>query len=198
MTIKVLLVIGSDKITNNLFRDFEEKFDNVTIVEDHSRNIVSSLKLVLKGRIPVLAAFLMFAANLVRKKLSYTKNRSIIRNNSDLLEIYNDHKPEVMILFRAGLVITRRAFPKNSKIYNVHSAKLPKFGGLASIYRALKSGDYSQCASLHVVTDKIDGGQVLLEVPYFLDPNKSYLENEEQAYNAGIILLENAIANDFS
>jgi hypothetical protein len=53
----------------------------------------------------------------------------------------------------------------------------------------LSDGALAQCATLHRVTTRIDGGEVLQTMPYQLDPRLSYADNEERAYAVGIELL---------
>ena len=83
-----------------------------------------------------------------------------------------------MFLFRAGLIINKKVIDTGVKILNTHCARLPQYGGLASISRALKNKDYNQKATLHQVTKKIDSGIIFNELPYELSASKSYFENE--------------------
>ena len=74
-------------------------------------------------------------------------------------------------------------------IYNIHAARVPEYGGLGSIARALKDGALEQFASLHEVTSKIDEGKLLDTENFLLSPKASYFENEQTAYSAAIRLL---------
>ena len=94
-----------------------------------------------------------------------------------------------MVLFRAGLIIKRNLFPDKLIIQNLHCASLPKYGGLASIYRALKDQKYDQNVTLHEVTDRIDEGNVIQQLPYFLPADKGYHYCEDMAYRKGFELL---------
>ena len=58
-----------------------------------------------------------------------------------------------------------KAFP--DKIINIHPSLLPKYKGLDSIQRALDNKDYSTGCTVHMVTEELDSGKILMqeEVP---------------------------------
>ena len=58
-----------------------------------------------------------------------------------------------------------QAFPY--KIINIHPSLLPKYKGLDSIQRALDNRDYSTGCTVHIVTEELDSGKILMqeEVP---------------------------------
>lgn len=57
------------------------------------------------------------------------------------------------------------------RILNVHPSLLPRYPGLETHRRALENGDAQHGASVHFVSDKLDGGPVVLQavVPIFAD-----------------------------
>ena len=58
-----------------------------------------------------------------------------------------------------------QAFP--DKIINIHPSLLPKYKGLNSIQRAIDNRDYSTGCTVHMVTEELDSGKILMqeEVP---------------------------------
>ena len=58
-----------------------------------------------------------------------------------------------------------QAFP--DKIINIHPSLLPKYKGLNSIRRAIDNRDYSTGCTVHMVTEELDSGKILMqeEVP---------------------------------
>ena len=58
-----------------------------------------------------------------------------------------------------------QAFP--NKIINIHPSLLPKYKGLNSIQRAMDNRDYSTGCTVHMVTEELDSGKILMqeEVP---------------------------------
>ena len=54
-----------------------------------------------------------------------------------------------------------QAFP--DKIINIHPSLLPKYKGLDSIQRALDNRDYSTGCTVHMVTEELDSGKILMQ-----------------------------------
>ena len=54
-----------------------------------------------------------------------------------------------------------QAFP--DKIINIHPSLLPKYKGLNSIQRAMDNGDYSTGCTVHMVTEELDSGKILMQ-----------------------------------
>ena len=54
-----------------------------------------------------------------------------------------------------------QAFP--DKIINIHPSLLPKYKGLDSIQRALDNKDYSTGCTVHIVTEELDSGKILMQ-----------------------------------
>ena len=57
------------------------------------------------------------------------------------------------------------------RIVNIHPSLLPKYKGLDTHARAIAAGDAVAGCSVHIVTEELDGGEVLgqAEVPIFAD-----------------------------
>ena len=189
MNERTLLVISNDKITRGLMREFQYQ-NNIIVVKDNSSSASRAIRLILRGRISVFAAIKMFAAENIRSNAPDFEAKYEINSNSELHKIYVKESPGRIILFRAGLIIRRQDYSNDCYIVNIHCAKVPSYGGLASIYRALRNRDYNQCATLHKVINRIDGGEVVCEKPYTLNPKISYKKNEYHAYHVGFDLLK--------
>ena len=54
-----------------------------------------------------------------------------------------------------------RAFP--NKIINIHPSLLPKYKGLDPIQRALDNGDKVTGCTVHMVTEELDSGRILMQ-----------------------------------
>ena len=54
-----------------------------------------------------------------------------------------------------------QAFP--DKIINIHPSLLPKYKGLDSIQRALDNGDKVTGCTVHMVTEELDSGRILMQ-----------------------------------
>ena len=122
-------------------------------------------------------------------------NAPFVKSNSDLSLIIDSKKPSEVILFRAGLIIKSSLLNKGVKILNIHCTRLPDYGGIGTISRALRDRQYYQEATLHIVTSRIDEGEVIKTLQYKLEPSSCYCSNEMVAYQAGLTLLNGYLSN---
>ena len=182
-----LLIIGNDKIGRKAI-SLIDKNNDVQIVLDMSSSLKRVFKLIFKNIISFDVILKMFIAEIFRKNYKIN-NLKFIKSNNDLLKIIEEIKPKQIILFRAGLIINKTIIQKKIPLHNIHCANVPEYGGLGSINRAIIDKAYYQNACIHRVTTSIDEGEVLKRKPYKLSGKKSYLKNENIAYNTGIELL---------
>tara|TARA_Y100000590_G_C15436618_1_gene907242 strand:- start:189 stop:752 length:564 start_codon:yes stop_codon:yes gene_type:complete len=81
-----------------------------------------------------------------------------------------------------------------NKIINIHPSLLPKFKGLNTHKRVLKSKEkYSGC-TVHYVTSKLDSGKIILQKKVFIDKHETenslkqkILTQEHKLYSQSII-----------
>lgn len=190
-----LVICGADKLGRRLAGRILALPDT-KIVLDTSSSLRRVLRLVRRGSLTPRMVVQMGVAELARGDTSLPRLPSI-STNAELLNLLELVQPQRVFLFRAGLIVNRAVIASGVPILNLHCARVPEYGGLGSIHRALASGDYDQLATLHRVTSRIDEGEVLREMPYQLDPEISYQANEDRAYAAGMTLLE-AVLRDRS
>ncbi|MDD3516752.1 MAG: phosphoribosylglycinamide formyltransferase [Chromatiales bacterium] len=89
-----------------------------------------------------------------------------------LMALIDRHAPDLVVL--AGFMrILTPAFVRHyaGRMLNIHPSLLPEFRGLRTHERALEAGVERHGASVHFVTDELDGGPVVLqaEVPVLPD-----------------------------
>lgn len=183
-----LLVLGNDKIAGLAYAKLLNVHD-LDILIDKSTNCKRILKLLQNKRITLGLVLKMFWAEFSRQGSKPPSSLPSIASNYDLHRQIQQATYEKIYLFRAGLIINQTVLEAGFNILNVHAAKVPEYGGIGSINRALIDKAYSQHASLHVVTTAIDQGEVLDKEPFTLNPHKPYFKNEEIAYGAAISLL---------
>ena len=75
-----------------------------------------------------------------------------------------------------------------NKIINVHPSLLPKFKGLNTFSRMLKSGEIKAGCTVHYVNEKLDSGSTIIQKKFFIevDDNEKTLKFKTQKleYNA--------------
>jgi len=186
---RILLIVGDDHWGHVAAATH---IDNPRVLV--ARNIGASpsraLRLVMRGSIPPWALVSMAWAELRRPKVTIPI-KDIVSSNADVLDLADRANADTVVLFRAGVIISSKVLG-TLDVLNVHCASLDGYGGLASIYRALRDRAFRQSATLHRVTTRIDDGEVLDLEPYTL-PGKSYRDSEDIAYAAGIRILDRTI-----
>jgi len=187
---KIAIITGTSKHSIYLIEKIK-MFNNISIVIDKSSTIKRVFKLLYKKRISFYLLCLMFITELIRKKEKKINhsNYYIIKKNIDLESIIKKESFDLIILFKAGLIINESILKKNIPIYNVHCAKIPEFSGLGSIYKAVKSNNLKQEVTMHKITKDIDSGEIILTNSYLLKKELSYRKNEDIAYHKGIELI---------
>lgn len=167
--------------------------EHVVVAVDRSGGLIRALKLVLRGSIPIRAAIHIWSA---QRSLPGDKPKSTLAfvDNPELRSLAEREQVSNIVLFRAGLIISGNTLER-CRVRNIHCADILEFGGLASIFRALKAGAIQQKATLHTVTNRIDDGDILDVELFDLDPRASYIVNETRAYEAGLRLLTRTLGN---
>jgi len=87
------------------------------------------------------------------------------------------------------------SFPE--RIINVHPSLLPKYKGIDAVEQALKSGDDVTGCTVHIVTEELDSGRILLQgkVPIEKDDTVKTLTKRIQRSEYGILPMA---INDFT
>lgn len=191
----LFLVTGNDKISDNAISNLNQCTKEIVIIRDISTSYKRIYKLISKKRLSLSLLLKMYMCEIKRKKKLLNEQNSNfinlkIKSNNELINLIDQYQPEKVVLFRAGLIINKSVISTNVPILNIHCAKIPEYGGLGSINRAIEDQCHNQCATLHQVTTNIDSGIIYDTEPYILDAKKSYCYNEDIAYSAGIRLLK--------
>lgn len=189
MIVKTIVILGNDKLGSKALELLSPN-KNISVLIDRSTNFKRVFKLLRKGILSTGLIIKMFLAEYLRNGTKPPKSQAGISQNSELLKIINQLKPDRLLLFRAGLIINKSILDTGLPILNIHAARVPEYGGLGSIDKALKDKAFKQFASLHEVTDRIDRGNLIDTEKYSLNSEFSYAENENIAYNASLKLLQ--------
>ena len=82
----------------------------------------------------------------------------------ELISIINQNGAELIVLAGYMRVLTP-LFVSNyfGKILNIHPSLLPKFPGLNTHQKAIEASEKIHGASVHFVTDKLDGGPIICQ-----------------------------------
>ena len=78
----------------------------------------------------------------------------------------DNYSPELVVL--AGYMrVLGYSFVQHylGRIINIHPSILPKYPGLNTHQRAIDAGDREHGASVHFVTEELDGGPIIMQAP---------------------------------
>ena len=189
MTLPIILIFGDDKLSSSIINSLNIP-DNIILIKDKSSNLKRIFRLLIRGSISISFLLKTLYCQIKQKSINLDKKFINIKNNEVLAKIILQVKPEYVFLFRAGLIINKKVIDLGVPLVNIHCASLNGFGGLGSIDKALTKEVYNQVATAHIVTNKIDQGKIIAEIPFKLNKNKNYCSNELIAYRTGGKLLQ--------
>lgn len=82
-----------------------------------------------------------------------------------LREVIDVHQPDLIVLAGFMRILTEDFIRHyRGRMLNIHPSLLPKYPGLHTHERALEAGDSEAGASVHFVTEELDGGPVIVQV----------------------------------
>jgi len=129
-------------------------------------------------------------AGISAEALSHRKYADRASYDAALMTLIDRFEPGAVAL--AGFMrILGAAFVEHyrGRLFNIHPSLLPKFKGLHTHQRVLEAGDAEHGASVHFVTEELDGGPVVLQarVPVLADDSADrlaarVLEQEHRIY----------------
>jgi folate-dependent phosphoribosylglycinamide formyltransferase PurN len=107
-------------------------------------------------------------------------------NNEQILSLLTEIEPDLLISVSCPQKIGEAmvALAKRGAI-NVHSSLLPRYAGLAPYFWVLSRGEKETGTSVHYITDKFDGGNVLAQRRMPVQPGISAFELFERLARAG-------------
>ena len=131
--------------------------------------------------------------NKIQKKIINFKKKNSAEGN--ILNMLNKKKINFICLAGFMKVLSKKFISKfPGKIINIHPSLLPKYKGLNTHKRVLKSKEkYSGC-TVHLVTPQLDSGKTILQKKTLIDKNETekslkrkILRQEHKLYPQSII-----------
>ncbi|GGI91740.1 phosphoribosylglycinamide formyltransferase [Halopseudomonas pertucinogena] len=81
-----------------------------------------------------------------------------------LAELIDSYQPELVILAGFMRILTPGFVARyEGRLLNIHPSLLPKYTGLHTHQRALEAGDSEHGATVHFVTEELDGGPAIMQ-----------------------------------
>ena len=90
--------------------------------------------------------------------------------DQEIMKVIDNYQAEVIILAGYMRILSADFISKYSgKILNIHPSLLPKFPGLNTHQRAIDASETKHGASVHFVTEEVDGGPVIAQQSVNID-----------------------------
>ena len=110
--------------------------------------------------------------------------------DQEIMKVIDNYQAKVIILAGYMRILSADFISKYSgKILNIHPSLLPKFPGLNTHQRAIDASETKHGASVHFVTEEVDGGPVIAQQSVNIDStdnpqtlSKKVIEKEHILY----------------
>ncbi len=104
------------------------------------------------------------SAGIHTELLDHTEFKSREIFDLNLIRKIDEFEPDLVILAGFMRILTPDFVRRYSgKLINIHPSLLPKYQGLHTHKRAIEAGDTEHGASVHFVTEELDGGPVFIQ-----------------------------------
>ena len=91
-------------------------------------------------------------------------NTNKYKFEKDILKKLFEYKIDIICLAGFMKILSKKFIRKfNRKIINIHPSLLPKYKGLNTFQRALKSNEKLTGCTVHFVNEKLDSGKIILK-----------------------------------
>ena len=156
----------------------------VVLISGRGSNLQAILERIEAGELPVTvravvsnrpeAAGLEYArrAGIPAEVVDHRGYASREHYDDALAEVIERYQPALVVLAGFMRILTPGFVQRfRGRLINIHPSLLPKFKGLDTHRRALEAGEKEHGASVHLVTEALDGGPVLMQARVPVHPD---------------------------
>jgi len=134
------------------------------IIDAAANDLPAKVSAVISNRDDAYGLERARTAGIETRVLDHKPHSSRETYDQALIELIDSFQPGLVIL--AGFMrILSPLFVQHyhGRLLNIHPSLLPKYKGLHTHQRALEAGDTVHGASVHFVTEELDGGPIILQ-----------------------------------
>jgi phosphoribosylglycinamide formyltransferase-1 len=164
------------------------------IIDRAATDLPIEIRAVISNRPGVYGLQRAMDAGIETRVLEHTAFADRESYDRALIELIDNFEPGLVAL--AGFMrILTPAFVHHyaGRLFNIHPSLLPKYRGLHTHQRALDAGDTLSGATIHFVTEELDGGPRIVQAQVAVTPGDDadrlaarVLEKEHQIYPLAI------------
>jgi phosphoribosylglycinamide formyltransferase-1 len=159
------------------------------IIDDAQADLPVDIRAVISNKADAYGLERARKANIPTRVLEHTAFEDRPAYDQALMTLIDEYQPALVIL--AGFMrILTPSFVSHyqGRLLNIHPSLLPKYRGLHTHQRVLESGDRQHGASIHLVTEELDGGPLILQVTVPIEP-----DDDEASLAARVLTQEHII-----
>lgn len=148
---------------------------NLQAIIDHlqKNKVNAEIKTVISNRPSVLGLERAEKAGIHTQVIDHTNYESRLDFDQAMIRHIDEYKPDLVVL--AGFMrILSDEFVNHyaGRLINIHPSLLPNFKGLNTHQRAIDAGHQKHGASVHFVSNELDGGPVIAQAEVDIDENE--------------------------
>lgn len=123
----------------------------------------------------------------------------VIKNDDEILDLLEKYSIDLVVLAGYLKILGKDFLEKyKNRIINIHPSLLPKFGGKGmyglNVHKAVhNAGERKSGATVHYVTEEVDGGQIILQKAIDISSCKSPEEIQENILKIEHEILKEAV-----
>ena len=122
------------------------------------------IRVVVSNRADVFGLERAERAGIPGRVLSHKGYASREDYDADLATLLDEYQPGLVVLAGFMRILTPDFVIRHEgRMFNIHPSLLPKFPGLHTHQRALEAGEQEHGATVHFVTDELDGGPAVIQ-----------------------------------
>jgi phosphoribosylglycinamide formyltransferase-1 len=169
---------------------------NLQAILDQSRTgqLPVEIRAVISNRPQVQGLERAYRAGIETRVLDHHQYPHREAFDQALMDLIDSYTPKLVILAGFMRILTPKFIHHyKGRLLNIHPSLLPNFPGLDTHRRALQAGVREHGATVHFVTDKVDGGPIVLQARVPVYPNDTpdtlaarVLKEEHQIYPEAI------------
>ena len=162
----------------------EELFDNAWFIDEIKKNLC--------GLISTKSIFDLYSKNPVTNKefFHYFIGAKSL-NELQLVDLIKKTKPNYLLSIQYPWILPRKILEHvNSKVLNLHNAKLPNYRGHNTISHEILNEEKVHTTSLHWVAEDVDRGSIVMESHIKISPDDTASSLHKRSISSAVALIK--------
>lgn len=142
------------------------------IIDQVAAGLPAEIRVVVSNRSGVLGLERAQKAGIATRVLDHKAYPDRESYDLALAELLEQFHPRLLVLAGFMRILSPLFIERfRGRMVNIHPSLLPKFRGLHTHQRALDAGEKEHGASVHYVTEELDGGPLIIQAKVAVEPD---------------------------